>query len=53
MAKQIKITIVLEQPLFDETESIIREILADRRAFGYYPHFNQECVTVKEIDTDE
>jgi hypothetical protein len=53
MAKQVKITIILEQPLYDESEGIIRDILADKRVFGYYAHFNQSCVTVEEIDSEK
>lgn len=49
--KQVKITIILDQPLYDESEAIIREILADRKTFGYYPHFNQSCVTVEQIES--
>lgn len=51
MSKQIKITIILDQPLNEYAESIGRELLGSQHCFGVYSSFSQERVTYEEIDS--
>lgn len=49
--KQVKITIILDQPLYEgHSEPIIRDILEGRMAFGVYSTFSQDRVTIEEIE---
>jgi uncharacterized protein (DUF433 family) len=49
--KQTKITIILNQPLTDDFKQFTAKIiLSDPQAFGGYPSFSEERVTVEEID---
>lgn len=39
----------MEGPLFPEAEEIVKDIIQDRRGFGYYPSLLKDSIKVEEL----